>query len=350
MKGFDMTMPVDIADPIVSVLIVNYNSGVRLGRTLDCLEVQTFRRFETIVLDNDSKDESADSAKAHRLKPWLIRSDSNLGFAAGNNRAARIARGSWLACLNPDAYPRPDWLERLMAATVRYPDVEAFGSTQLVADDSTLIDGAGDVFHALGIPYRGHFGWSARDLPPEGECFSPCAAAALYRKARFDALGGFDERFFCYGEDVDLGFRLRLAGGRAVQVADAVVLHEGSGISGRHSDFTLYHGHRNRIWAGYKSTPGLIYWPLWPARRLVDLYLLARARGHGFSDPFARALRDGYRGLSALREDRRKLLGSRRGSVADIARAMTWAPWKISRRSADIKPVASRVPGKVPGP
>lgn len=344
-----MNLPTGVAAPVISVVIVNYNAGARLGRVLDCLEAQTFRSFETIVLDNASDDGSQEVAATHRLKPLLIRSAVNLGFAAGNNHAVGFARGHWLAFLNPDAYPRPDWLERLMAATIAWPEAEAFGSTQLMAADPARIDGAGDVYHAFGIPYRGHFGWPVQKLPPQGECFSPCAAAALYKKARFDALGGFDERFFCYGEDVDLGFRLRLAGGRAVQVADAVVLHEGSGISGRHSAFSLYHGHRNRIWAGYKNTPAAIYWPLWPLRRLVDLALVVSASIRGLGEPVSRAVRDGYRGLPALRADRRNLLATRKASVLEIMRAMTWAPWKIPQRSADIKAWRLRRPNGPPG-
>lgn len=327
----------------ITVIIVNYNSGARLARCLDHLGRQTFRDFETIIVDNASTDGSLDAAleaAPASLLPRAVRPGRNLGFAAANNLAASEARGDWLAFLNPDAYPERDWLSALMSAHARYPFADAFGSTQLSADNPAVIDGAGDVVHILGVPYRGHFGWPAEKLPDDGECFAPCAAAALYRRRTFLNLGGFEERFFCYGEDVDLGFRLRLAGGRAVQVKAARVLHEGSGISGRYSDFTVYHGNRNRIWMTFRNMPGALYWPLLPARLLVDFYLCLRAFSIGSGRAYARAMLDGYRGLAAFAEDRRILQRRRKASVADIARALAWSPLKVSRREAVLRPIA----------
>ncbi len=330
--------------PTVSVIIVNYNAGDRLQRCLEHLAQQTFQDFDVIVIDNASDDASIDLAKTVSLPAPIhgvtfIDAGANLGFAAGNNRAAEGAKGDWLAFLNPDAYPASDWLEKLIAATDLYPSVDAFGSTQLDDADPTIIDGAGDVFHVFGVPYRGHYGWPAETLPPTGECFAPCAAAALYRKSTFDALGGFDESFFCYGEDVDLGFRLRLASGRAVQVADAIVRHEGSGVTGRYSDFTVYHGNRNRIWTTYKNMPGLLYWPLTPFQLAVNLYLLARAFTVGIAPAYWRALKDGYVGLPKLSQKRRAIQRGRRVALRDLAGALTWAPWKVSRRQASLRPI-----------
>ncbi len=98
------------------------------------------------------------------------------------------------------------------------------------------------------------------DPEPEREVFSACAAAALYRRDVFEALGGLDEDFFCYMEDVDLGFRLRLAGWGCTYVPTAVVHHVGSATSGRRSHFTTYHGHRNLVWVFFKNMPGALLW------------------------------------------------------------------------------------------
>jgi len=316
----------------ISVIVVNYNSGDRLARCIACLERQTFQDFETIIVDNASTDGSALAAASNLLHARVISSAENLGFAAGNNLAAREATGEWLAFLNPDAYAERDWLSALLAAVARYPWADAFGSTQLKADDPDTLDGAGDVFHILGVGYRGGFGQSAARLPDDGECFAPCAAAALYRRDAFAALGGFDERFFCYGEDVDLGFRLRLGGGRSVQVNRARVLHEGSGISGRYSPFTVYHGNRNRIWLTYKNMPGLFYWGLFPLRLAFDLYLYARSFSIGAGDAYRRAMIDGYAGLGAFRADRRKIQSARRLSNIAFARLATWSPLALTGR------------------
>ncbi len=331
--------------PAISVIIVNYNAGPRLARCLSALAAQTFTDFEAIVIDNGSEDGSLTQARS--AAPWasFIEAGENLGFALGNNRACQTARGTWLAFLNPDAYARPDWLERLMAATRRHGDVDAFGSTQIEAANPDRLDGAGDVLFVLGVPYRGHLGWPIESLPPESECFAPCAAAALYRASAFWSVGGFDERFFCYCEDVDLGFRLRLAGMRAVQVPDAIVDHEGSAISGRASAFTVYHGNRNRIWLMYKNMPGAIYWPMWPLRLAANAVFLARAFARGVGPTYWRALRDGYAGLSQLRAVRRQTQADRRANTCDIARALTWSPLRLIRRAADPRPVRRRSSG-----
>lgn len=329
----------------LSVIIVNYNSGARLARCLAHLGRQTLRDFEIIIVDNASGDGSLEAALAAAPAPPFpraIRSETNAGFSAANNVAAREARGDWLVFLNPDAYPEPDWLSALVSASERYPWADAFGSTQLNAADPSIIDGAGDAVHILGIPYRGHFGWPADRLPDDGECFAPCAAAAMYRRKTFLDLGGFEERFFCYGEDVDLGFRLRLAGGRAVQVKAARVLHEGSGVSGRYSDFTVYHGNRNRIWMTYRNMPGALYWPFVPFRLLADAYLCLRAYSVGTGRAYARAVLDGYGGLPALSDDRRRLQKTRKAGDGEIARALTWSPLKVSRREASLRPIKRR--------
>ncbi len=329
----------------LSVIIVNFNSGARLTRCLEHLSRQTYRDFEVIIVDNASVDGSLDEALEAAptpLIPRAIRSDTNSGFAAANNTAAREANGDWLVFLNPDAYPERDWLSALVSASARYPSADAFGSTQLNAENPSIIDGAGDVVHILGIPYRGHFGWPADMLPEDGECFAPCAAAAMYRRKTFLALGGFEERFFCYGEDVDLGFRLRLAGGRAVQVKNARVLHEGSGVSGRYSDFTVYHGNRNRIWMTYRNMPGALYWPFLPLRLLADAYLCLRAWSVGTGRAYTRGVWDGYGGLAAFAADRRRLQNSRRAGVGALARAITWSPMKVSRREASLRPISQR--------
>jgi GT2 family glycosyltransferase len=321
----------------VTVIIVNYNSGGRLRRTLACLDAQTFRDFEAIVFDNHSADGSAAEGEPHAFALETIRSGANIGFAAGNNRAAAQARGQWLAFLNPDAYPEPEWLAELMAATRRHPHADAFGSTQIDANNPSRLDGAGDGYHVFGVPWRGHFGWPVKSLPPEGECFAPCAAAALYRREAFLALGGFDESFFCYGEDVDLGFRLRLAGGRAIQVPAARVLHEGSGITGRRSAFTIFHGHRNRIWTFVKNMPGEIFWPMLPFHVAVNAYLLLRFSLIGSGGAYARALGAALSGMGGAWRARRRVQIARRAELGAIAKALTWSPLKPARREADIR-------------
>ena len=323
--------------PRVSVIIVNYNAGRRLQKCLDHLAAQSFKDFETIIIDNGSTDGSLKSISEHPLSPILIEAGKNLGFAAGNNQAVQRATGEWLAFLNPDAYADERWLSSLMTAVQRYPQTDAFGSKQIDANDPSRADGLGDICHALGLVYRGGFGASPTQVMQDGECFSPCAAAALYRREVFQALGGFDERFFCYGEDVDLGFRLRLNGGRSIQVANAVVAHEGSGVTGRYSDFSVYHGNRNRIWLYYKNLPVLLLWVLTPIHLFINLAMLARAYSAGYGSAYWRGVRDGYRGLGDMRARRKETQNARKAPTLMIAQALTWSPIKMLRREIDLR-------------
>lgn len=325
--------------PAFSVIIVNYNSGDRLSRCLDHLRQQNCQDFETIVVDNASNDGS-EAAAMSAEKVNLIQAGSNIGFAAANNLAARDAQGDWLAFLNPDAYAAPDWLEEAARGVKRYPEADAFGSTQLDAADASRIDGAGDAFHAFGVPYRGHHGWPVDMLPPEGECFAPCAAASFMRASTFQELGGFDEDFFCYVEDVDLGFRLRLAGGRAIQLHGAVIRHEGSGLTGRDSAFTVYHGHRNRIWTYLLNMPLPLLIATAPFHLLANFYLFFRFLIAGRGGAYADAMRDAVKKMPEMWRRREARQKERKASTLQIASALTWSPLKLMKKEADVRPRA----------
>ena len=332
-------MTVDNPAVRISVIIVNYNSGARLRRCLEALLEQNRRADEIIVIDNASSDDSLEAARAFKGRVNIIEAGDNLGFAAANNRAAARAAGDWLAFLNPDAYPRADWLKAMETAIEKYPDYDAFGSLQIRADDPERLDGAGDVFHGSGAPYRGHFGWPTDTAPPDGECFSPCAAAAVYRKATFEKLGGFEESFFCYCEDIDLGYRLRLGGGRALQLRDAAVLHEGSGVTGRRSEFSIYYGHRNRIWTYVRNTPAPVLLISLPYHLIADIALFAYFLLNGRGGAYTRALRDAILDAPRQLAARKRIQSNRRVSAFAIFQAITWSPIALWRRRADIRAI-----------
>ncbi|MBK8545653.1 MAG: glycosyltransferase family 2 protein, partial [Caulobacteraceae bacterium] len=153
--------------------------------------------------------------------------------AAANNQAARGASTPYLVFLNPDAFPEPGWLAALIATAERYPEAAAIGSTQVRPDAPGVFDGVGDVLHASGLAYRAWYGKHRAAAPPPGEPFAACGAAMLVRREAFEVVGGFDARYFCYFEDVDLCFRLRLAGWRVLHTPDAVVAHVGGGSPAR---------------------------------------------------------------------------------------------------------------------
>jgi N-acetylglucosaminyl-diphospho-decaprenol L-rhamnosyltransferase len=329
-------MPVSLA----TVIVVTHDSARWLARMLAALAAQTERRFRLVVVDNASRPEERPRVGDLPQGARLIQSEANLGFAAANNLAARGAETPYLVFLNPDAFPEPDWLARLIAAAERFPRAGAVGSTQLRADAPGVFDGAGDVLHASGLAYRALHGRRRAAPPPLGESFAACAAAMLVRREAFEAAGGFDERFFCFFEDVDLCFRLRLMGWRVVQSPDAIAAHVGGGAGGS-AAFAEFHGARNRLWTFVKCMPAALFWPLLPAHLLASATAatLSLARGRGFSA--WRGLIAGVGGLGPVWSARRELQRARAASWRDIAGALAWSPFVFFGRQPVIRPLAA---------
>ena len=302
----------------ISVIVVNFNSGALLGECLRHLRAQTRCPEQIIVVDNASHDGSADQLEDDYPGVRVIRLNHNLGFAVANNLAARQAGDvEWLALLNPDAFPAPDWLERLLAAARAHPECASFGARLLDAGDPGRLDGTGDVYHVSGLAWRRDHGRSVASGTTEaGEIFAPCAAAALYRRAAFQEAGGFDEDYFCYFEDVDLGFRLRLLGYGCRYVPDAVVRHVGSAVTGRRSPFSLYHGHRNLVWTWCKNMPGPLFWLYLPQHLLLNLVAVLWFALRGQGGVLLRAKWDALRGLPRC--------WRRRAAVQSRCRVSSW--------------------------
>ena len=313
-------------EPGVAVLIVNYNGGTLLSRSLEALSRQTVRDVRVIVVDNASSDGSADRIEGRYANVMLVRAGSNLGFAAGNNLALRHAGGAqWIALLNPDAFPEPDWLEKLVLAAFAWPAFSFFGSRMLLADAPQLLDGTGDVYHASGMAWRRDHGIPVdRSAAEAGEIFGPCAAAALYARTAIEEAAGFDERYFCYHEDVDLAFRLRLLGYRCRYVPDAVVRHVGSGIAGWRSEFATYHGQRNMVWTYVKDMPGALFWLFLPLHLLMNAVSVVVCASRGQLGVVLRAKRDALYELGAAIEQRRAIQAGRRASLRELLAVMNF--------------------------
>jgi len=332
--------------PALSVCVIAYNSGPTLRACLASLAAQTFTDFETLVIDNASPDPGDASIAAEFPGLRLVRNAENLGFAGAGNQGARLARGRWFVLLNPDADADPTWLAELVAASRRHPGVKAFTSRQLMADQPGVLDGLGDVMSGYGIPYRG--GYLGRDPgdTAEGEVFSPCGAAMMIDRALFLDLGGFDEQFFCYGEDVDLGYRLQLGGEPTVVVPRAVVRHVGSASSGgRKSEFAVFHGTRNRFWVVAKDTPALLLPLVAPLHLAAVLYISLRRPNRPYAGIVWRAFVAAMRGLPQVMRSRARVQRDRRVSAWRIARAMTWDPRDLSGRRPVIRPLRPIPPG-----
>lgn len=309
----------------VLVVIVNYNSGNLLQDAIIGVHKQTYHSWKLIVVDNASTDGSADHLEEMFPDIQVVRSPTNVGFAAANNLAVTMApEASWIALLNPDAVPHPRWLEELVAASCAYPESGSFSSRALSAHDPDIIDGAGDVYHVSGRYWRRGSGHpDSPKYSTKQAVFSACAAAALYSATAWRKVGGMDEDFFCYGEDVDLGFRMQLAGYRCLYIPAAQVVHHGSAITGRNSDFSTYYGHRNLVWVYFKNMPRPLFWLYLPQHILINMVTLVKFSFRGQARVIFKAKWDAIKGLPRVFHARKSIQSMRCADIGDLKRVMT---------------------------
>ncbi|MBF0219392.1 MAG: glycosyltransferase family 2 protein [Gammaproteobacteria bacterium] len=312
-----------VSDPdfATTVVLVNYNSGKLLGRSLRALFQQRLAPQAIIVVDNASSDGSEMSPELSDPRITLIAAQTNLGFAGANNLALAKVTTKWTALLNPDCFPEPEWLEKLLAATANHPRAASFASRLMDANASRRLDGAGDAYHLSGLFWRRRHQQilTTADLQPRA-LFSACAAAALYRTAAVTEAGAFDERFFCYGEDVDLGYRLQLLGYDCLYVPDSVAHHVGSAISGARSAFTLFHGHRNLEWVFFKNTPTALLPLLLPLHLAMLVASLAVFWRHGELAIYLSAKKAALKGLPPIWQSRQNVLSRRSRTLWGLLR------------------------------
>tara|TARA_Y100000588_G_scaffold395043_1_gene519348 strand:- start:4065 stop:5114 length:1050 start_codon:yes stop_codon:yes gene_type:complete len=334
-----------VKEPHFTIVVVTYNSGDYLTQCIDALCEQTFSDFELLVVDNASQDGSIENLISKHVNLKIIKMEKNMGFAAGNNAAAKQAKGIWLITLNADAIPEPNWLWEINAATKRYPGVAMFGSTQLRFNDPRTLDGAGDHYHPSGLAWRGGEGSPSDIITEDTSVIAPCAAAAIYRRDIYVKLGGMAECFFCYYEDVDLALRFRLKGYIGVQLCSAKVLHVGSATSGRASDFIRYHVSRNRVWTFVRCIPGPLFFVLIPMLLSTVFMRLLLSIPMGDSAVRFKAFSDAVLALPSVWRQRRVIQKARTISAFQFGSAMTWSVGKLVLRARDVRPIPEDIAG-----
>ena len=243
--------------PLVSVIILNWNGKEYLPTCLDSLLEQSCKDFETIVVDNGSSDGSLELLQ--ECYPWVhvVPLSVNSGFASGNNAGFAVSSGKLIVTLNNDTRVEPDWLAELVAPAEARQDVGMVASRICSWDEPDMIDSLGVAVCRDGMSRgsRRRCSFSALSLDRWEEILIPSACAALYRREMVEQIGFFDDDFFAYCEDTDLGLRGRLAGWGALLARDAVVYHKYPSTSGTFSPFKLYLVERNHYRAVLKSCP-----------------------------------------------------------------------------------------------
>lgn len=240
----------------VTIVIPNYNGKHFLEDCLSSLENQSYKNFETLVIDNASTDGSAEFIKENY--PWvkLAVMKRNLGFTGGVNAGIAMSTTPYVLLLNNDTKSFPRMVEELVKVMDSDPNIFSANAKMIQFNNHELMDDAGDLYTCLGWAFQRGVGQSIKDYNTQVDVFSCCAAAAIYRKSLFERVGVLDEQHFAYLEDLDLGYRARIMGYRNVYCPTAKVYHVGSGTSGsKYNTFKVKLSARNSVYVVYKNMP-----------------------------------------------------------------------------------------------
>ncbi|MCB0129840.1 MAG: glycosyltransferase family 2 protein [Caldilineaceae bacterium] len=327
-----------VSTPAVSIVVLNYNGLHHLHGLFAGLADQTLRDFELVLIDNGSRDGSqaavAQLRTAFNVPTRLIANPQNVGFAAACNQGIRAGKSPFVIMLNNDTRPEPQWLEQLVTTAADQPDVGMVASKMLFAHRPDRINSAGIALDWTGIAWDWRGG--EEDDPAETdvqEVFGPCGGAGLYTRALLEQIGGFDDDFFAYLEDVDLAWRARLAGWRCLYQPRARVLHAHSATSGEGSPFKSFLLGRNKVWLLAKNYP-----QPWLNRYLPEIVgydLMASLYGVATRGDAA-LMRGRLAALAALPRfmAKRRAIQSRWHDVDNWRRLMqpVVPPWAVSQR------------------
>lgn len=324
--------------PLVSIIIVNCNGRGFLKGCLESIYNQSYSDFEMIFIDNGSTDDSVQYVRENFPDVIIIENKGNLGFARANNQGMGIAKGKYIALLNNDTVVDGDWIKNLIAVAasgkIISEKVGMWAGKILSLENPEKIDSVGGLMISRdGIAKgRGRLEGDIGQYDREEEVFIPSACAALYKKEMLDEVGFFDEDFFAYCEDTDLGLRARLAGWKTISVPKAIVYHYYSGTTGKYTSTKAYLIERNHVWLAIKNFPfsKLLLFPfytLW--RYLIQGYgiFLKRGAGGRFVEDFSgarlflvlmKALLGAVKGIPMMLRKRRYIRMRRTASKKEV--------------------------------
>jgi GT2 family glycosyltransferase len=277
--------------PSVAAIVVNFNGGSKLTECLESLVGQEYPPAEIILVDNSSTDGSADAAQrkfGDAIR--VVRNSTNRGFAGANNQGILLATSDWVFLLNNDAVADRAATAELMRFARDRPEAGMLACRIMRHEAPEYFDSVGLLIYPDGISRPR--GWQEKDLGqydhPE-EILAASGAAAAYRRSMMLDIGLFDERYFVYLEDLDVGMRAWLAGHQGWYVPTARARHMKSSTFGNYSKFKAFLVERNRIWNAVKLLPMplLLASPLFTLHRYA-LQWYAAATRQGISGDFVK--------------------------------------------------------------
>ncbi len=265
-------------NPLVSIVIVNFNGRNLLESCMGSLASQTYKPLELIVADNASTDGSVEFLRERYPDTIVLDMGCNRGYAAAANAGIRRARGAFIATLNNDTRADDDWIQKVMEIFGSDPGIGSCASRQMDFYHPDIIDSTGIVMRRGGYPTnRGHGQRFGEAFARVSEVFGAPGATAVYSRAMLDRIGLFDEDYFAYQEEWDLSFRAVLAGWKCVYIPEAVVYHMGGvTMAKRDSRRHIFLMERNRIFTLIKNYPLELLRSNWPYLAKYELDILKR--------------------------------------------------------------------------
>mgnify|MGYP001297155929 FL=1 len=239
-----------------TIIIPNYNGLSFMEPCFEALEAQTMKDFKILVVDNGSTDGSVEWLKEREIPSIFL--PENTGFSGAVNVGIRAADTPYVILLNNDTKVAPHYVEALERAMDRSEKIFSVSSKMIQMYHPDLMDDAGDMYSVLGWAFQRGVGRPEKLYKKSCRVFTACAGAAIYRREVFETIGYFDEMHFAYLEDIDVGYRARIAGYDNIYCPAALVWHVGSGTSGsKYNSFKVKLAARNNVYLNYKNMPCL---------------------------------------------------------------------------------------------
>ncbi len=290
-----------------TVVIPNWNGKKYLPDCLDSLCRQTVSDFRIILIDNGSEDGSVEYVRAHYPQVGIRAFHRNTGFCRAVNEGIRLSgEAAYIILLNNDTVCAPDFVEQMLAGMRRHENAFSCSARMMQMHAPERIDDAGDYYCALGWAFADGKGLPAARRSREHQVFAACGGAAIYRREGLERTGLFDERHFAYLEDVDIGYRARIAGYENWYLPQAVVMHAGSASSGsRYNAFKTKLTSRNSVYLIWKNMPAwqiLLNLPFLATGFLVKTLFFVRK---GLGGIYVRGLLEGLSMGRRWRRERR---------------------------------------------
>ena len=262
---------------VVSVIIPHLNGKYHLDDCLGSLRRQSYSNFETILVDNGSSDGTQEYVRTHYPEVKLVELGDNKGFTGACNAGFNVSKGDLIILLNNDTEVDANWLEALVSAFERVPSAGSIASKMMLFDQRETFHTAGDYYRINGLPgNRGVWQHDNGQYDRETFVFGACGGAAAYRRSLLEEIGFLDDDFYFSCEDIDLAWRIHLAGSSVLYTPDAVVYHKLKASAGSGTTSSYYDG-RNFLYVIWKNYPSSLLRAHWPAIAAAQLSISAEA-------------------------------------------------------------------------